>query len=88
MEDKIMTDMTLDEYFINTAIKQVSDLRAQLAAERGLLDRALGTLRYISAQGEANHPGFNRVAKMNADNIIKNIEAHKATRQPTQDKGE
>lgn len=41
---------------------------------------ALGTLGYIKTQALANHPGFNKVAEMNADNAIKKIQRALAQR--------
>ncbi len=44
-------------------------------ALRKALGSAKGTLNYIRVQAVAGHPGFNMVAKMNADDAIKKIDA-------------
>lgn len=50
-----------------------------------ILEKIKGTLNYISVQATANHSGFNSVAKMNADNAIRDI--NKILPQPPKERG-
>lgn len=50
-----------------------------IAALVEALQSARGKLNYIAVQGGLNHPGFNTVAKMNAEAAVKTVDEALAT---------
>jgi hypothetical protein len=53
---------------------RIATLTAERDALREAVTQARGSLGYIYAQAGLGHPGFNTVAKMNAENAIAKID--------------